>query len=347
MTKAFPPPPPSKGKRILYFDLLTIVSCFAVVTLHCNGYVHAYHADASWIRSLVAEVLFFFAVPCFFMMTGANNMGYRKKYTTKVFLKRRMKKLLIPFVAWSLFVYLYRNWGNWAPLDFLSAFMGNEIVSIYWFFFAIISLTIAMPVLSLLAKSTEGVRYLVVASLIFIAIVPPICKILGIPWSLSFTIPVATYTVMYAMLGYYLANNELSKRTRILIYVGAAFSLAFRFLFTYYNSTATGELDRTLFSYEYFTAVLPAVAMFLLFKSYNWDGGFFDRHAKTVTAISGCAFGIYLIHILILQDFVLAILGWSLASLRVQIACPVLIFLVSLAIIKVMRKIPVLKELVP
>lgn len=318
-----------------------------MVTLHCNGYVHTYHGDLAWSRSLVFEVLFFFAVPVFFMMTGANNMGYRRKYTTKVFLKRRMKKLLIPFVAWSLFVYLYRNGQSGSPFDFLQAFMGNEIVSIYWFFFAIISLTIAMPILSLLAEKEEGVKYLICASLVFISVVPAVCALLNIPWSLSFTIPVATYTVMYAMLGFYLANNNLDKRVRYLIYAGAILSLVLRYAFTWFSSTAAGQLDRTLFSYEYFTAVLPAVAMFLLFKNINWNGGFFERHAKTVTAISGCAFGIYLIHILILQDFVFVTLGWSAASLRVSVLCPFLIFLVSLVIIKVMQKIPVLKELVP
>ncbi len=339
--------PKKSGKRILYFDLLTIVSCFAVVSLHCNGYVHTYHGDFAWSRSLLFEVVFFFAVPVFFMMTGANNMGYRRKYTTKVFLKRRMKKLLIPFIAWSLFVYLYRNWQNGTPLDFLQAFMGNEIVPIYWFFFSIISLTIAMPILSLLADKQEGVKYLIWASLLFISIIPAVCDLLSIPWSLSFTIPVATYTVMYAMLGYYLANNSLDRRLRYLIYGGAIFSLILRYAFTWFSSTGMGEIDRTLFSYSYFTAVLPAVAMFLMFKNINWEGGFFERHVKTVTAISGCAFGVYLIHILILQDFVFAILGWSAASWRVSVLCPILIFLVSLVIIKVMQKIPVLKELVP
>lgn len=342
-------PTEKQTKRVLYLDLLTILCCFAVITLHCNSYVYSNNFDVVWVRSLVAEVLFFFAVPCFFMMTGANNMEYRRKYTTGQFLKRRLKKLLLPFVAWSLFVYLYHNGQSASPLGFLQAFMANEILSIYWFFPAIISLTLAMPVLSLLAEHEEGVRYLCIVSFIFIAVIPPVCKMLQIPWSEAFTLPVATYVVMYAMLGYYLSRHNLQKRTRIIIYLAALFSLALRFFFTYFNSTAAGTLDNTLFSYAYFTGVLPAMAVFLLFKNHNWENSFFARHTNAVVSVSSCAFGIYLLHMLLLQDVVLSadVLGWSAASLRVQIACPFLIFLASLAIIFIMKKVPVLKELVP
>lgn len=46
----------------------------------------------------VIESVMYFAVPCFFMISGANLMDYRKRYGTKTFLIKRTKKTIIPYI---------------------------------------------------------------------------------------------------------------------------------------------------------------------------------------------------------------------------------------------------------
>lgn len=59
-------------KRILYLDILNILVCFAVIMLDHNGIVHNYDVHTStWKQALAFEVLFYWAVPVFFMLTGA------------------------------------------------------------------------------------------------------------------------------------------------------------------------------------------------------------------------------------------------------------------------------------
>ena len=67
------------NKRVLYFDLLNIFATIAVVYLHCNGIVHTYTKGMSWAASLIIEVIFYWAVPIFFMLTGAKTLNYRVK----------------------------------------------------------------------------------------------------------------------------------------------------------------------------------------------------------------------------------------------------------------------------
>lgn len=87
-----------KKKRILYFDILNILACFGVVCLHQNGIVHWYDIHtAPFKQSLIFEVGFFWAVPIFFMLSGATLFDYRSRYSTKEFLLRRAKRVLIPF----------------------------------------------------------------------------------------------------------------------------------------------------------------------------------------------------------------------------------------------------------
>ena len=69
-----------KKNYILYFDLLNIFACFAVVALHVNGAVHTFAKTRNWVSCMFIEALFYFAVPVFFMLTGATLINYRKRY---------------------------------------------------------------------------------------------------------------------------------------------------------------------------------------------------------------------------------------------------------------------------
>lgn len=78
-------------RRFVYFDMLSIVATLAVVFLHCNGIVHWGPQTPHWSQALLVEVLFYWAVPVFFMCSGAKTMGYRDRKSTKDFLVSRLK----------------------------------------------------------------------------------------------------------------------------------------------------------------------------------------------------------------------------------------------------------------
>ena len=71
-------------KRVLYFDILNIFACFSVICLHHNSIVHSFMGDTAWKQALIVEVLFYWAVPVFLMLSGANLMNYRERYTESV-----------------------------------------------------------------------------------------------------------------------------------------------------------------------------------------------------------------------------------------------------------------------
>lgn len=81
-----------KSKRIFYYDILNISACIGVIALHHNRCVHKFTPSSDWDAALIIEVLFFWAVPIFFMLTGATLMEYRKRYDTKTFFKRRISR---------------------------------------------------------------------------------------------------------------------------------------------------------------------------------------------------------------------------------------------------------------
>ena len=80
------------NKRLIYLDILNILSIFAVVAMHMNGSVHSLPLNKSWAFSLLVDTLCYFAVPIFVMISGATLMNYRQKYDTKTFFKKKINE---------------------------------------------------------------------------------------------------------------------------------------------------------------------------------------------------------------------------------------------------------------
>lgn len=81
------------------FDCLNIAACFSVIALHCNQMVHTWQPGKNWLLALLIEVLFYWVVPVFLMLTGATFMRYRDRYDTKTFLSKRIKRTVIPLTT--------------------------------------------------------------------------------------------------------------------------------------------------------------------------------------------------------------------------------------------------------
>ena len=71
-----------------YFNVLNVLACIAVVMLHCNScYWNGPVAGKSvWISANFIETTMYWAVPIFYMLTGAKLMDYRKRiYALAIF----------------------------------------------------------------------------------------------------------------------------------------------------------------------------------------------------------------------------------------------------------------------
>ena len=342
--------------RVLYFDLLNILATAAVVFLHCNGTVHTYAPGKSWAFSLVIEVAFYWAVPIFFMLTGAKTMNYRAKRTTGAFLKARMLRIFMPFLVWSAIIFVLR-FGilgpnpslNFSLGGFYQGLMSNSIEPTSWFFFAMFAVTMSMPILSLIKDNKRAMWYMVICSFGLISVLPYLAGFLGIAWNAGITISVASGYIMYVLLGWLLADKDfnLSKRALYSIYAAGALCLVIRYVYTYVSSTALGSVDRLLFDYMAFTAVLPSVALFLLFKNNEHRFNGLKVHAKAITTISGASFGIYLIHKIVLDNVVVGFFGVPMDSFFLKTLGALGIYLVCLAIVLLLKKIPLINKILP
>ena len=126
-----------------FISFITLISAISVVFLHVNDCFWEYPnvSQEVWISANIIESIFYFAVPVFFMITGATLIDYQERYDTKEYVKKRVKKTIIPFVFWSIFGMIFylevmTNNGiiNENFHDMINSLINTKYISIYWFF---------------------------------------------------------------------------------------------------------------------------------------------------------------------------------------------------------------------
>ena len=333
-----------------YIYILNILSCFAVICLHHNGAVHSFSNTLGWKQALSVEVLAYWAVPVFYMISGATLMNYRERYSTKIFLKKRFLKVGIPFFAWSgmLLIKDILNGGvvlkQPVGVSFVETIMNIQVLNVYWFFPVIFSIYMIIPVLSLIKDNRRVLWYCVACMFMLYSVLPILCKWLQIQWYSGWKFPVDS-AVLYVILGYLLSTEKLNKKRRIVIYTLGICGALIRYLYTYFASIALDDVNRDLFGYEYFPAVLLSVAVFVFVKTHSWKKIKNSIWNKYIVKIASCSFGIYLIHIPIM-NFESNILHFPQNILWRSVGV-CMTYIVALISVSVMKKIPVVKYIVP
>ena len=347
-------------KYILYFDLLNIFACFAVVALHVNGAVHTFAKTRNWVSCMFIEALFYFAVPVFFMLTGATLMNYRKRYDTGAFFKKRIFKTFVPFMIWSIIGICWSIFYTKGmkisdintPAKFISAVINCKGMGIYWFFPALFSVYLTIPLFSLVDEDKrigkKGIfTYLILVYIVLNVLLPFVCRLTGIQWNSALNEVSCGGYVVWFLIGYLLANTDINKKFRILIYILGLIGFFMYFYLTVQNSFKTGRFDKTYAGYMNIPAIFMGTAVFVFFKYGKWN--FIDKHEKAVRFVrnlSSASFGVYLIHYY-LKDFSIRHFGIDPRSTLYRIVGTFIIYGLSVIIVRVIQKIPVIRKMVP
>ena len=344
------------NRRTLYFDILNIISCISVIFLHHNGLVHKYTANlrGPWSQALLVEVFCFFAVPIFLMISGSTLMDYRKRYDTRTFFKKRLTRVLTPFIIWSVITFFIAILKGKYVIESLSfskvwnIFMTSDMMSIYWFFPVIISIYFAMPILSLLTEQTnrKWLWYMFFMGFITYSILPPLCKLSGIYFNDSYTFPLTAGFIIFPILGYLLSTEKIKRKWLITLTFVSIGSLALRYAVTYFLTLQDGSTNYLLGSYLYFTGLLPAATIFLLAKQINWNKYIKGRNINIISAISSCSLGIYLVHVIVM-DLEIKVLNMKETQFLWRTLMPIVTYLMCLIIVWLFKKFTITRHLFP
>lgn len=343
----------SKGKkRYQYIDILNILACLCVVFMHCNGIVHSYENTRAWKESMIVETLAYWAVPVFFMISGATLLGYREKYSTSVFLKKRLIKTVIPFFVWTVINVVFKTAAGLMKPDFsaggiISMFNNTTVENVYWFFIPLFMVYLSMPVVSLLKENRRVLIYTACAAFLIYSVYPMFCRFTGVQQNSAVIFPAAGGYLLYTVLGYILSTGEYSRGTRIFVYAAGIFGIAVRYGSTVILSAEKGELAEDFWGYLNFPAVLLSAAVFLMARHIPWEKIFrTDKSRKIVSQIAGAGFGVYLMHMIVYR-ILEHLTGLGAHTYVWRFGMPFVIYFICVGAVLIIKKIPGLRHIVP
>lgn len=331
--------------RLRWVDVVRILGAFLVVVAH----VQYSGEDFAWAGSFYF-VLSRIAVPMFFMASGYLLLPKEEPYG--VFFRKRAMKVVVPFVAWSVIYMLWKR--EYFDVPFSLDIAARYAIKILrgprenhlWFFYTLIGLYLFTPILRVFVSKATRCDLAYFCGLWFLA--TPVMMALQqfTPLQFGFELYFAAGYAGYYLLGYLLGRSEFTRAQ------SWGFALLFAFMCVsdvamIYLSSVIDYHTQYFGDYLSINIVLMSVSAFALLKRVSVG----DRINALLAPLGRASFGIYLIHVIVLDALmgvdVFAALSSAGNSLYMIPLLGLLVFLISFSIVYVLQKIPFLRMIVP
>lgn len=340
--------PEQKHHQLDWINNLRVISMYAVIVLHVTSLLLMQYGKVPANQWLVADfynALSRFGVPVFVMMTGA--LLLHRDYELGDFLKRRLGRIIVPFLFWSL-VYVGYSWYNediaftgdaWANIKIVLHQLKYGSSYHLWYVYMLIGLYFFIPILSKFVRnaSENEVLYFLLVWFGVMLIAQPYLSRFNPNIDLHNFAGYAGYLV----LGHYLAFKKIDLKYHalwfsLLIIVCLAIIVAG----TYWVSNSQKALSTMFYEPISPVIVLLASGVFLLCRSNMPKAHAWVKRARDFAG--SYIFGIYLSHALIL--YLIADnfnIDYTMCTPWVSIPVTALIsFLLSLLLVYIISKIP-------
>lgn len=285
-------------QRVLFFDLARCVAAVAVIAIHVLApYRHELNSIPfdQWFTAVGVNSISRWAVPVFILITGALMLSDQRPFDAKYYVKRRLGKVLVPFIIWSLF---YTYLSGWSLAGFDSETSWKVFSESYHqytyyhlgFFYYFIPLYFVIPFLQIMVRKTgDAGVYALTAVWLFTTLL----FLLGIdgPWSHELWLYAG-----YLPLGYILYKKVPLNRLSLIVSVllGGVALVSTVYMVVEMSVAADEYTVGRWLSYKTLNTVLAASMVFMVCRYYGEN---LSQNAnKVVSIISQHSLGIYLLH---------------------------------------------------
>lgn len=287
---------------------IRVIAALAVVQIHTVGEVlYAFNSDdpynSHWWTGNLYYSLLRWATPFFIMLSGSIMLHPGRVETPAVFLRKRMKRVLPPFFLWSLVYLLYQYRGHiydgrpvyWP--EFWDKVLYQDVYYHLWFIPMIIGMYLLTPTFRIFIRHARrtDIEYFLIFSFTVTGLqhfIPNFFIVKYIGWM---------GYIGYYVLGYYLSQYTLRRKNYFY-----ALALAMPLLTawgTWVLSWEHHEYTNTLYVYFSPNVVIMSAALFMFLREVNWSEFAlrFPRISKLVGQMAPYSFGVYFVHVLLLD----------------------------------------------
>jgi surface polysaccharide O-acyltransferase-like enzyme len=351
----------NQQKVALPVDLIRNVAIILVVLLHATNEVLQSNANGSmyWWVGVVYKILAQSGVPLFVMLSGALLLRSQKfDEPIRVFLRKRINRIGVAFAFWTV---VYIIWGffvyhfpltteNVSESVLRSLFTGAYYH--FWFIYLIGGLYLITPILRVIIAyaSDQILRYLLLLWFVGIAVLPIIELLTG--YVLDNNVFLITGLVGYYVLGNYLQKIRIRRNVLIGLLVLAFIWTLFGVWLMDYSFASLGQ-DYFFVAPLTVNIIIWSVALFLLLMRAQpeWPSVKITFAKRLIQVISKNTLPIFFFHLIIMESFQRGFFGFVLRSTTLNpiVEIPLLAaitFFVTLALVLLMKRVPILNRLI-
>ena len=348
-------------EQVVYAKVVRTFALFVIVTLHVAFpliYLYNSVSYADWWIANNFYILGKIGSPLFTMVSGLLLLNPSKEQPIPVFFKKRLVKVLIPFLAWSTIYLLWRIFlrdESFTPKEILVLFVQGPVYYHLWFIQMILGLYLATPILRIYIRHADhkNLTYFLIIWLVTVSVLPIVKRFLG--FEIGIDVVITTGFVGFFVLGYYLRNVTLTPSqmmpTLLIIVVALCFTQYATHALTVKNE---GLYDNFFVLNDSLNLIIVAVGLFLFFKSLDYELLFqkVPLLQKIVLYVSTCSLGVYFVHVLIIEELAGGRFGFMLnaSSFHPLISIPAISLLVmalSVIVTMLLKQIPYVRNIVP
>lgn len=211
--------------RIPYLDALRCLAILLVIALHVTAPIMVsptLSQTNTWLACMVLDPLVRVGVPLFLMISGCLMLDDPRSREITPFYKKQLPKLLIPLVVWNGIYFAGAVLTGSQPLSlsvFLQLLLGQGVKYHMWYIYMLLGIYLICPFLRRLIETCTPRQILLLFGIILFSstLRPALNQIL--PFQVVLFGPMLEGLVGYVLLGWLLGRQELSRRTRLLIYL--------------------------------------------------------------------------------------------------------------------------------
>lgn len=304
----------NESSSFIYITVLNVISALSVVGLHTNGCFWQFSKERWWFTANIIESVLYFAVPCFFMMTGATLLDYAKQYDTKIFFVRCLKKTVIPFIFWSLVALLFRiyffkniSWNVVTVSYVVDGVLNTKFNGLFWFFPPLFGLYLSIPLFACLDenKNVTVLKYLAGSCFLLNCLIPFLLTVFKIKIRFPIVVAVGSGYLLYLILGYLFNKLDFSKKEKRIIYLLAFLGLLVHMCGTYFVSMEAGKIIKIYKGYNNVPCILYSMGIFLFIKE-NVQQLRTESFRMGLQLLKDYTFSIYLLHWFVMHSLIRA-----------------------------------------
>ena len=348
--------PPKES--IFWVDLIRVVATVLVVTVHVSGQITNVWGQVpvrDWLIGNIYGGIARVCVPLFFMISGYLLLPRSEGLGS--FYRKRIPKVLLPLIVWS-FIYLGWYCGNHpgacTPRVVQDMLLTQAAYYHLWFLRALLGIYLILPALRLIVQADSDGRilwYLIALWLVFQPGFATANQFWGITIRLG--VPLATGFVGFFFLGHLLGHWTLSRFTIAASAATWIVATLATIVGTYLMTRSSGKFDGFFYDFTSLNVIVASAAAFLLLRRISEVEVFTSARVHNfIRSIATASFGIYLIHVMmveVLQGWIPgfrfdSLIGNPLWSIPLVSA---IVLVLSFFAVRILQKIPILNRIVP